>query len=403
MNLQQHNISDNNFEQCIKCTVCTVYCPVAAVNPDYPGPKQAGPDGERLRLKKFNFYDESLKYCINCKRCEVACPSNVRIGDIIQSARIKYSEKKPTLRDFILANTDLVGTLSTPFAPIVNTTLGLKPVKAILDGVMKIDHRRTFPKYSFGTFEGWYKKQAEKQAAYPKQVSYFHGCYANYNNPQLGKDLVKVMNALGIGVQLLEKEKCCGVALISNGFINQAKKQAKTNIASIRKSVIDKNIPVIATSSTCTFTIRDEYPHLLDVKNDDVRDRIELATRYIYRLLSQKDLKLNFKQGAKLKVAYHTPCHMEKLGWSYYSIELLKLIPNIELTILDSQCCGIAGTYGFKKENYKTSQDIGASLFNQIESCGIDIVATDCETCKWQIEMSTAKRCEHPISILANA
>ena len=164
MNLQQHNISDNNFEQCIKCTVCTVYCPVAAVNPDYPGPKQAGPDGERLRLKKFNFYDESLKYCINCKRCEVACPSNVRIGDIIQSARIKYSEKKPTLRDFILANTDLVGTLSTPFAPIVNTTLGLKPVKAILDGVMKIDHRRTFPKYSFGTFEGWYKKQAEKQA-----------------------------------------------------------------------------------------------------------------------------------------------------------------------------------------------------------------------------------------------
>lgn len=403
MNLQQHNISDNNFEQCIKCTVCTVYCPVAAVNPDYPGPKQAGPDGERLRLKKFNFYDESLKYCINCKRCEVACPSNVRIGDIIQSARIKYSEKKPTIRDFILANTDLVGTLSTPFAPIVNTTLGLKPVKAILDGVMKIDHRRTFPKYSFGTFESWYKKQATKQTSYPKQISYFHGCYVNYNNPQLGKDLVKVMNALGIGVQLLEKEKCCGVALISNGFINQAKKQANTNIASIRKSVIEKKLPVLATSSTCTFTIRDEYPHLLDVKNDDVRDQIELATRYIYRLLSQKDIKLNFKQGKKIKVAYHTPCHMEKLGWSYYSIELLKLIPNIELTILDSQCCGIAGTYGFKKENYKTSQDIGASLFKQIESCDIDVVATDCETCKWQIEMSTTRPCEHPISVLANA
>ena len=103
MNLQQHNISDNNFEQCIKCTVCTVYCPVAAVNPDYPGPKQAGPDGERLRLKKFGFYDETLKYCINCKRCEVACPSNVKIGDIIQAARIKFSKKKPGVRDFILA------------------------------------------------------------------------------------------------------------------------------------------------------------------------------------------------------------------------------------------------------------------------------------------------------------
>lgn len=403
MNLQQHNISDNNFEQCIKCTVCTVYCPVAAVNPDYPGPKQAGPDGERLRLKRPDFYDEALKYCINCKRCEVACPSNVRIGDIIQMARIKYSQKKPKVRDFILANTDLVGTLSTPFAPVVNATLGLKPVKAVLDGVLKIDHRRTFPKYAFGTFEGWYKKQAKQQLSFPKQVSYFHGCYANYNNPQLGKDLVKVMNALGIGVQLLKKEKCCGVALISNGFIHQARKQAEQNIHSIRESIVDKQMPVIATSSTCTFTIRDEYPHLLGIQNADVRDHIELATRYIYRLLNRNETKLKFNKDVKLKVAYHTPCHMEKLGWSYYSIELLKLIPNVELTILDSQCCGIAGTYGFKKENYKTAQDIGESLFKQIEACDCDYVVTDCETCKWQIEMSTTKRCEHPISILAKA
>ena len=404
MNLQEHNISDNNFEQCIKCTVCTVYCPVAAVNPDFPGPKQAGPDGERLRLKKNNFYDETLKYCLNCKRCEVACPSNVKIGDIIQAARIKYSEKKFKLRDFILANTDLVGTLSSPFAPVVNGVLGLRPTKAVLDSVLKIDHRRVFPKYAFGTFESWYKKnEAARQSSFPTQVSYFHGCYVNYNNPQLGKDLIKVMNALGVGVRLLDKEKCCGVALISNGFIEQAKKQAKMNIEAIRESVLAKNMPVIATSSTCAFTIRDEYPHLLSVDNADVREQVELATRYVYRLMARQGVKLKFKQNQKIRVAYHTPCHMEKLGWAYYSIELLKLIPNVELTVLDSQCCGIAGTYGFKKENYKTSQDIGESLFRQIEACDIDYVVTDCETCKWQIEMSTSKRCEHPISILAKA
>lgn len=401
MDFQQHNISENNFEQCIKCTVCTVYCPVAAVNPLYPGPKQAGPDGERLRLKKLDFYDEALKYCINCKRCEVACPSNVRIGDIIQSARIKFSKKKPGMRDFVLANTDLVGSLSVPLAPIVNTTLRLKPVKAVLDGVMRIDHRRTFPKYASGTFESWYKKQATRQSAYPRQVSYFHGCYVNYNNPQLGKDLVKVMNALGIGVQLLKKEKCCGVALISNGFIRQAQKQARLNIDSIRESVLEKKWPVIATSSTCTFTIRDEYPHLLGVENEDVRDQVELATRYIYRLLSSETERFHFRKDKKLRVAYHTPCHMEKLGWSYYSIELLKLIPQIEVVVLDSQCCGIAGTYGFKKENYHTSQRIGESLFRQIEVSEVDYVVTDCETCKWQIEMSTSKKCEHPLSILA--
>ena len=275
MNLQQYNISENNFEQCIKCTVCTVYCPVVPLNEDFPGPKHAGPDGERLRLKDPDFFEKSLKYCLNCKRCEVACPSGVRIGDIIQSARIKHNTDTPKLRDMLLANTDFVGRMSTPLAPLVNMTLKLKPVKAVMDSVLKIDHRRVFPSYARQTFESWYRKHAaEQQQNFRKHVSYFHGCYANYNYPQLGKDLVKVMNAAGYGVHLLEKEKCCGVALISNGLINQATRQGKHNIASIRRSVVEQDMPVIGTSSTCIFTLRDEYPHLLHIDNADVRDRV---------------------------------------------------------------------------------------------------------------------------------
>ncbi len=110
-------MNDTRFESCIKCTVCTTTCPVSRVNPRYPGPKQAGPDGERLRLKDGALYDEALKYCINCKRCEVACPSDVKIGDIIQRARAQYGQQKPTLRDAILSHTDLMGTLSTPLCP----------------------------------------------------------------------------------------------------------------------------------------------------------------------------------------------------------------------------------------------------------------------------------------------
>lgn len=396
--------SNFNFEQCIKCTVCTVYCPVAAVNPLFPGPKQAGPDGERLRLKHKGFYDESLKWCLNCKRCEVACPSNVRIGDIIQAARIQHSTKSPGLREHILANTDFMGSMAAPFAPIVNFGVGLKPVKMLLDKTIGIDHRRAFPKYAFGTFESWLKRRRRKQAKFSRQVSYFHGCYVNYNNPQLGKDFVKVMNALGIGVQLLEKEKCCGVPLISNGLIDKARRQGEVNISSIRKSVVENKIPVVGTSSTCTFTLRDEYPHLLDIDNADVRDSIELATRYIYRILTSGNVQLRFKKKAPVRrVAYHTACHMEKLGWSYYSIELLRMIPSVELTVLDSQCCGIAGTYGFKKENYPTAQAIGDGIFRKIEASGCDVVSTECETCKWQIEMSTSKSVVHPISLLAEA
>ncbi|TBL82852.1 anaerobic glycerol-3-phosphate dehydrogenase subunit GlpC [Hafnia alvei] len=394
-------LADNSFENCIKCTVCTTYCPVAKVNPNYPGPKQAGPDGERLRLKDPLLYDDALKYCTNCKRCEVACPSDVKIGDIIQRAKANYSQHKPTLRDAILSHTDLMGTLSTPFAPIVNMTTGLKPVRKLLDKALKIDHRRELPKYSLGTFRHWYKKQAAEQAKFTEQVAFFHGCFVNYNHPQLGKDLVSVFNAMGIGVQLLKREKCCGVPLIANGFIEQAKKQARVNAESLTDAVIGKGIPVVATSSTCAFTIRDEYPHVLDVDTTQVREHVELATRYLYRLLDGgRELKL---KSTPMKIAYHTPCHMEKMGWTPYTLALLQMIPGVELTVLDSQCCGIAGTYGFKKENYETSQGIGAGLFHQIEESGVDLVVTDCETCKWQIEMSTSKKCEHPISLLARA
>ena len=397
------NISENNFEQCLKCTVCTVYCPVAAVKPEYPGPKQAGPDGERLRLKKPAFFDESLKYCLNCKRCEVACPHDVRIGDIIQSARIKYSTKKPGLREMMLANTDFMGTVATTMAPVVNASLGLKPVKAILDSVMKIDAHRTFPKYASQKFETWYHRHAEAdQAKYAHHVSFFHGSYINYNYPQLGKDFVRVMNALGYGVHLLDREKCCGVALISNGLIDHARHQAEINLDSVRKSAA-KGMSVIGASSTCVFTMRDEYPHLLGIDNADVRNSINLATRFIFSLIDSGKAKIAFRPDYKLHLAYHTACHMEKMGWAIYSIEALRMIPGVKLTVLPSQCCGIAGTYGFKKENYPTSQAIGSTLFRKIEEIKPDYVVTDCETCKWQIEMSTSVSVKHPISILADA
>ena len=237
--MQICNLSENNFEQCTKCSICTTVCPVAAVTTDYPGPKQAGPDGERYRLKDPAYYDKMLKLCLNCKRCEVACPSGVHIADIIQQARQRASVgKHASLRDTMLANTDLLGTMANLVAPVANATLGLKPTKLVMDSVMAIDKHRTFPAYSRQKFTTWFKRHAAKeQDAFAHHVSYFHGCYVNYNFPKLGQDLVKLMNAVGYGVHMLDKEACCGVALIANGLYKQAKRQANTNADSIRKAV----------------------------------------------------------------------------------------------------------------------------------------------------------------------
>ena len=401
--LQINSESVFNFEQCLKCSVCTVYCPVSAVNPAYPGPKQAGPDGERYRLKSPVFFDENLKKCLNCKRCEVSCPQNVKVGDIIQKARMKYSTHKPGLRDRMLASTDFVGTMANRFAPIVNIMLAMKLTKTVMHGTIGVDKHRQFPAYSAQRFETWFKRHAQaEQSQYSKQVSYFHGCYVNYNYPKLGQDLVKIMNAVGYGVQLLDKEKCCGVAKIANGLYDQAKKHGKINIDSIRKAKEAGRV-TLTTSSTCCFTIRDEYEHILELPQEDVRESVNLATRFLFQLLDEGKIKLAFRSDYKKHVAYHSACHMERMGWVAYSTELLKLIPGVQLTMLDSQCCGISGTYGFKRENYEVSQTIGAPLFAQIKALAPDCVSTDCETCKWQIEMSTGVPVENPISIIADA
>ncbi|OAN13758.1 glycerol-3-phosphate dehydrogenase, anaerobic, C subunit [Photobacterium jeanii] len=395
---------DTSFDQCIKCTVCTVYCPVAKANPQYPGPKQCGPDGERLRMKSPEFYDETLKLCTNCKRCETACPSGVKIGDLIAVARDEHA-KMPlnikTIRDFVLSHTDLMGSVATPFAPIVNAVTGLKPVKKAMHHTIGVHDHKSLPKYSHGTFRRWYKQNCTSQALYPKQIHYFHGCYVNYNNPDLGKDFVKVMNAMSYGVQLLDKEKCCGVPLIANGFFDKAKKNAQLNVKKFAEAIEKYDAPIVSTSSTCSFTLREEYPHVLKVDNSKVANNIEYVTRFLLKAFMNGDMPK--MKPINKKVVYHTPCHLERTGGSLYTIELLKMIPGLEVEVLDSQCCGLAGTYGFKTENYDTSMAIGESLFKQIRQSNADFAITDCETCKWQIEENTQLETIHPVSLLAMA
>ncbi|EKO3659461.1 anaerobic glycerol-3-phosphate dehydrogenase subunit C [Vibrio metschnikovii] len=395
---------NTSFDQCIKCTVCTVYCPVAKANPLYPGPKQCGPDGERLRIKSAEYYDDLLKLCTNCKRCETACPSGVRIGDLIAVARGKYGKKpfNPKLmRDYVLSHTDLFGSLATPFAPVVNFATSLPLVKKIMHKTIGVHDHKALPKYSHGTFRRWFKQQKQQQASYNRQVSYFHGCYVNYNHPQLGKDFVRVMNAMNIGVSLLDKEKCCGVPLIANGFHDKARSNALLNVKSLETAVLERQTKVLSTSSTCSFTLQQEYPHVLGVDNSQVVASIEYVTRFLLKeFMSGNAPKM---KPVNLKVVYHTPCHLERSGNVIFTIELLKMIPGLELVVLDSECCGLAGTYGFKAENYDVSMKIGSHLFESINTANADFAVTDCETCKWQIEENTTAESIHPITLLAMA
>ena len=369
------------------------------VNPLYPGPKQAGPDELRYRIKDSAFFDNALKFCLNCKRCEVACPSGVKVGDIVARAKIKYGHSQHKMRDLMLSSTDLVGGMATTFAPIVNLALSLGITKNVLDSTLGVSAHASMPKYASKRFEQWFKKVKAHQEGYSRFVEYFHGCYVNYNYPQLGQDFVTLMNACGYGVHILEKQKCCGVALIANGFASQATSAAKTNLASIRKA----SQPVLTTSSSCTLTIKEEYSTILDQDTSDIQSKVQMAVKWLYDRIERGEVRLAFRKDFKMKAAYHTPCHLQKLGNQIYSIALLRMIPGLDLTVLEQKCCGISGTFGFKKENYAISQKIGSQLYERIYAANPEVVITDCETCKWQIEGACGIPVFNPISILVQA
>ncbi|MEW5722062.1 MAG: anaerobic glycerol-3-phosphate dehydrogenase subunit GlpC [Thermodesulfobacteriota bacterium] len=394
--IRLENIS---FDHCIKCTVCTVYCPVARATPRYPGPKASGPDTERLRIKNPGLVDESLQYCNNCKRCEIACPSDVRIADIIQTAKWKYLRRRVRPRDFLLSRTDLLGRLATLVSPAANAASGSPLVKTLLSRFVRIPRQRTFPRYARGTFARWFRQHAPDQDRFPEKVVYFHGCYVNYNDHDLGRDVVRVLNALGVGV-IVTREVCCGVPLIAGGYAARARKNARRNLAALSRAVIG-DAKIVSASSTCVYALKNEYPNFLGLDNSALRDRVEYIAKFLVR-------RLGATGGPPLRpldltAAYHAPCHLERLGGAVDTVELLRQIPGLDLKLLPSECCGLAGTYGFKAEFHPIAQAVGADLFERIRALRPEVVVTDCETCKWQIEENTPYQVVHPVTLLARS
>lgn len=314
-------MSDICFESCIKCMVCIIVCLVSCVNSGYSGFKQVGLDGECLCLKDGVLYDEVLKYCINCKWCEVVCLLDVKIGDIIQCVCVKYDMMCLLLCNFIFSYIDLMGSVLMLFVLVVNIVIVLKLVCQLFDYVFKIDYCCILLKYFFGIFCCWYCSVVVQQVKYKDQVVFFYGCFVNYNYLQFGKDLIKVLNVMGIGVQLLSKEKCCGVLLIVNGFMDKVCKQVISNVELLCEVIVVKGILVIVMLFICMFVLCDEYFEVLDVDNVGLCEYIELVICWLWcKLDVGKMLLFNF---LLLKVVYYMLCYMEKMGWMFYMFELL--------------------------------------------------------------------------------
>jgi len=234
-----------------------------------------------------------------------------------------------------------------------------------------------------------------------KKIGYFYGCYTNTNEVDIAKATVQVLEANGFEVTL-PPQRCCGIPMLGNGDFKGARKMGLYNVPSFL-SAIRSGLDMVFSSTSCGYMIKHEYSQLLNVPGaEEVAKHTFDLFEFLRNLKESNGFNTNFKE-LPSKVAYFAPCHLRSLGIGLPALEILRLIPGLQIDNIEADCCGLGGTFGFKKEKYEISQEIGKDLAKAIDHLKPDIVLTDCEGCRMQIRHLTGLEVLHPIQILRDA
>ena len=396
-----HELSRASLDACVKCTICETQCPVSAVTPLFTGPKFVGPQAERFRNGES--VDHSLDYCSSCGTCTLVCPQGVQIAELNSQARAVMKADHMPIRDRLIGQTVLMGKVMTPVAPLARAVLNNKPLRKVMQAVVGVHADAPMPPAQSQSFEGWFNKRAKPAGPFPRgAVVFFHGCAGNYFEVETSKKSVEVLEHLGYEV-LVPKHGCCGLAQQSNGLFDSATKSVLKLCDDLRTAGAD--LTIVSASGSCTGMLKHEAHEIMGVEDERLHD-VGVRTRdimeFLLDLYDAGELPTNFRP-IEMTVPYHAPCQLKSQGMGKPALEVLKLIPG--LTVVDSNktCCGIAGTYGLKKEKYEVAQAVGKPLFDMVKATNPDLALCDTETCRWQIEQSSGVRTEHPIAMIHTA
>lgn len=410
---------DHALDACIKCNICTSYCPVSAVTDRFPGPKYVGPQGQRFRaLDQIHAPDESVDFCSGCRVCNEVCPTGVPIAELNARARASIAtEKGIPLRNRLLGRNELLGKLGSIMPGLTNVLMHNPVSRALADTVLGIAREAPLPRWSeSGTLNDWLRrrvrnrfgKQPQDNTA-DRKVVYFHGCATQYYEPFIGKATIAVLEHNGYEV-IVPPQNCCGLSLLSNGEFDAAAGYHRRNVATLA-GFARAGFPIVGTSTSCTLTLKEEAPELLDM-HDEATAALTHGVWDIFEWLrdqlEQGRLRTDF-QPLPMTVPYHAPCQQRAHRVGKPALDLLALIPQLRIEESHARCCGIAGTYGYKTEKYRIAMDVGEELFAFVRDvtddkmANVRYTACDSETCRWQLEHGTDLPSRHPIELLAAA
>lgn len=396
-------------EACSGCGKCRSYCPIAmeVMEEWVMGRAKASLIREYLagtldeKIVSSPRFREVLDSCVNCKRCLTDCPSGSDVPWIALSGRALVAERQgEPLSRKIMGNTRLLCETGSAFAPLANAAGGLAPLRWGIELFTGLDRRRRLPPFQRKTLRKWMEERPRRTGG--KKVAYFLSCYSNFNDPEGdGLATVEALERNGFEV-MLPDFRCCGVARLSSGAINAVSEDVRFNVR-LLAGLAKEGIPVVFSEPSCALAVKMEYP-LVEASDETLKAGRNCYEIHDFLISLHRRGELDTHLGRlDIKVGYHNPCHLRALGVTKEPVELLRLIPGVDVQVYSDRCCGIAGTFGLKKKNYDLSMAIGKRLFKEIKDSKVDEVTTSCGACSMQILQGTGIKAATPVALLARA
>jgi Fe-S oxidoreductase len=351
---------------------------------------------------------EVLDLCLECRACKAECPVGVDVARFKSEFLAGYWQRHGLpLKTRVIGRIRTVSEWSSRVAPIANLVAGSGIGRWVNEKLLGIDRRRTPPAFARTTFAQRFADRARPPAPSPQSpaptVILFNDTFTNFNHPEIGVAAADLLDAVGIGVRLVP-HGCCGRPLISQGLLDEARAAASVNVDALFDAA-SRGGRILFLEPSCLSAVREDAPSLLrgeaQRKARVVGDACMMFEEYVEQEWGAGRVALSLRPGPST-VLLHGHCHQKAMGMLAPTRALLGRIPSCTVVDLDAGCCGMAGSFGYAKEHYEVSRQIGERKLlpaARAMSPGTTLVAPG-TSCREQVKHFTSVTALHPAQLL---
>ncbi|MBX9624363.1 MAG: 4Fe-4S dicluster domain-containing protein, partial [Gemmataceae bacterium] len=366
-----------------------------------PVPPRPPGEGVRGRGLSARWVHEVMDLCLSCKACKSECPSNVDVAKLkAEFLHAYYAGRPRPLGDLLVKHVHRLSPLGARFAGMGNWLARRGWARRTLEGLTGIDRRRSLPELHRDHFRRWFARRAGGVSPPSRgRVVLLDDCFTTYQEPNIGRAAVTLLERAGYAVELAGV--CCGRAMISKGFLADARRLARDGIAKLDRYAA-AGVPILGLEPSCLLTLADEWPELVPgPAARRVAAAAELADGWLARQARDGGLSLDLP-ALDGKALLHAHCHQKALVGAGGSADALRLAPGLGVTVLDAGCCGMAGSFGYEKRHYDVSVAVAnLALVPAIKADPDAVVVATGTSCRHQVRDLTGRRALHPLEVLA--